>query len=414
MKNLLLAIGLFISFSVTAQNKEYKIYYGPALYRCDESVASYYRIITLDAVQKPVGIIRDYFLTGELYGEGYISQLDNENAERDHKEGKWTNYYKNGKKQREGTFVKGVVNGTYRTWYEDGKPQFQGDYLAGKEQGLHKEWHRNGKLFSETMFKDGSYDGPRRLYHENGELAYKENFKGQKRDGYAASFHSNGILHWERNYVNGIMTEKCVPLFDANENGFTACNELFGQVAKSKWKLFTHRYEWSTDWGSFSAGKNGITIVSPSDEQTFVCTDLKLPGTSIHSIATTFKVPPAGDWDAHPKMSLIWNVKDSGNYYAFSIHGQAGTFTVTAEINNITHYFYDAYGYNGLPDGPDVNRSGTRNLMVVRNGNDLDLYMDNIKVHTIKNETFSNSAAGVQTSGEKLEVTEFIYATKKK
>lgn len=114
---------LTITFSVMAQNKKEIFYFSEYWDVCKKSEATYYRIITLDANQKPVGIVRDYYISGKLQSEGeaiFFDKLDDANT-------KWKN----------------KVTG----YYENGKPLFEDNYdNEGNQIGPKKNWDENGVM----------------------------------------------------------------------------------------------------------------------------------------------------------------------------------------------------------------------------------------------------------------------------
>jgi hypothetical protein len=74
-KIIVLTLGLFISVLSFGQAEE-KIFYDSEWKVCNESIADYYRIITFDENGKPIGKVKDYYISGELQWEGYFSYVD--------------------------------------------------------------------------------------------------------------------------------------------------------------------------------------------------------------------------------------------------------------------------------------------------------------------------------------------------
>jgi antitoxin component YwqK of YwqJK toxin-antitoxin module len=101
--------------------------------------AAYYRIITYEN-GKPVGIVRYFYITGEIHREGYLLQdnpavMDGLNS--------W--YYKNGNLSARGTYKNGLREGKFLWWYENGNPETEGYYLKDKKHGFWVYWYENGK-----------------------------------------------------------------------------------------------------------------------------------------------------------------------------------------------------------------------------------------------------------------------------
>ena len=53
--------------------------------------------------------------------------------------------------------------------YPSGKREQEGNFKDGKVDGLSVEWHENGQKAAEKNFKDGKEDGLFVLWHENGQ-----------------------------------------------------------------------------------------------------------------------------------------------------------------------------------------------------------------------------------------------------
>jgi antitoxin component YwqK of YwqJK toxin-antitoxin module len=72
------------------------------------------------------------------------------------KDGKWTQYHKDGKRKVVGTFKNGVYTGKYMSYHESGKKGLEGMY--NKFQG---------------KSSDGTKDGPWKYYSEDGKTIWR-------------------------------------------------------------------------------------------------------------------------------------------------------------------------------------------------------------------------------------------------
>jgi len=72
------------------------------------------------------------------------------------KNGKWTEWYKNGQKKEEGTYKDGKEDGLDIGWYENGQKQLEETWKDGKEDGLVTQWYENGQKQLEGTWKDGN------------------------------------------------------------------------------------------------------------------------------------------------------------------------------------------------------------------------------------------------------------------
>lgn len=107
--------------TTVAQNKKETLYYNKYWGICSKSEASYYRVITLDVNEKPVGVVRDYYISGKLQSEGeaiFFDKLDDTNTKW---KNKVTGYYENGMKQFEENYDnEGNKIGPTKNWDEFG------------------------------------------------------------------------------------------------------------------------------------------------------------------------------------------------------------------------------------------------------------------------------------------------------
>ncbi|MCF8274944.1 MAG: hypothetical protein K9I95_14050 [Flavobacteriaceae bacterium] len=112
---------------------EKKIFYNDYWEICYPESAEYYRKITLDESGKPIGKVKEYYISGHLYFEGEISELSS--AYYEHNivmEGICIWYYKNGNIKQKGNFKNGELDGFYTTYYENGDLEQSDIYLNGE------------------------------------------------------------------------------------------------------------------------------------------------------------------------------------------------------------------------------------------------------------------------------------------
>lgn len=65
------------------------------------------------------------------------------------------NYYCNGKKKNEFTFVDIDWEGLFTTWYESGQKETEGQYSKNQKQGEWRYWDETGKIKLIENYKDG-------------------------------------------------------------------------------------------------------------------------------------------------------------------------------------------------------------------------------------------------------------------
>ena len=65
--------------------------------RCKQKVAVYYRLVTYESDNKPKGVVKDFYISGELQSEFTAIYLDYDDEGKNFYEGEATWYFKNGK-----------------------------------------------------------------------------------------------------------------------------------------------------------------------------------------------------------------------------------------------------------------------------------------------------------------------------
>lgn len=158
MRNLFL---MSIALSVTLANAQSPVKeFLDANHRiCDSSGAVYYRLITYDTKDQPIGSVSEYYLTGLLSWEGRFSKFNRYDLLESRYDGICTWYYPSGKKKKTLSYTNGRLNGKALGWYDNGKIQYQFNYKDGFVDGLFLHWYDNGLLKTYALFNDGMVMG---------------------------------------------------------------------------------------------------------------------------------------------------------------------------------------------------------------------------------------------------------------
>lgn len=85
------------------------------------------------------GIQKEHYSNGQVKITG---RLNNDGL----KEGVWTSYFENGKKNSESNFKKGINNGYSMVWYPNGNVRYFGDYTNGNKSGSWTFYNEKGKV----------------------------------------------------------------------------------------------------------------------------------------------------------------------------------------------------------------------------------------------------------------------------
>ena len=156
-------------------------------------------IVYVKGEKKPyTGIIENYDLNGVLkirnrYKKGKLDDF--------------TEYYENGKLQKDVMYKNGMKEGLCKEYYEDGKLQKQGRYKNDVEEGVFKEYFNNGELQKEVIYKNGKKEGVYKEYYKDGTLEKEIMYKDGRREGIAKDYYEDGTLAEEIMYERGFRKE---------------------------------------------------------------------------------------------------------------------------------------------------------------------------------------------------------------
>jgi len=173
-------------------------------------------------------VVTEYYESGQKKTEGTVIGKQSRGIYT--KDGLWTYWYQNGKKEKEET-------------YKNGKKREERTYKNGEKDGLETLWHKNGQKESEGTFKDGKKDGlwtywynyrsydldkgrqkkEERTYkvgkrvgksvtywYKTGKKKYEGTYKNGKKDGLWTFWYVNGKKEKEETYKNGKVYHKGV------------------------------------------------------------------------------------------------------------------------------------------------------------------------------------------------------------
>jgi len=178
----------------------------------------------------PVGIHREYGKDGKvinafiytdnglMLSEGIVDEAGNRN-------GKWKDYFSNGKIQEEGQFTDNRRSGQWKFYNMLEKVEQTGSFNNGRPDGLWKWYYNSGALLREEEYFQGQRDGSCTEYSETGEIiAQGEYSDGEKngewkyktsefteegkyltglKDGIWRSYYTNEKLKFKGNFVQG-------------------------------------------------------------------------------------------------------------------------------------------------------------------------------------------------------------------
>ena len=108
--------------------------------------------------------------------------------------GKFIDYYYSGRKQGEGTFQNGKLEGIRTMYYQNGKIAMERYYSNGIENGMEKEYYTDGSLKQKGEFVNGNEEGIWDMYFPNGQVKQRSTFKDGKMEGETTVYYSSGKI----------------------------------------------------------------------------------------------------------------------------------------------------------------------------------------------------------------------------
>ena len=137
--------------------------------RCDVGNAKYYRLITYKAQNRPQGIIKDFYMSGNIQSEFETAYI-NYNEDRlnfNIGDSKW--YYENGKISRSCHYKNNIIIGKDINYYENGNEACVTTYDNNGVIASYNSWYKSGKRNVVAEYQNGRLINDRYTeYDENG------------------------------------------------------------------------------------------------------------------------------------------------------------------------------------------------------------------------------------------------------
>jgi antitoxin component YwqK of YwqJK toxin-antitoxin module len=262
-----------------------KIYYDENWQVTTAGNAAYYRLVSLDASNKPVGLVMDFFITGEKQWQGRLSHIDLKDNTKDVSEGIVTWFHKNGKKAAEVKKQNGREEGIYKSWNESGLPESEVEYQYGMLNGASKTWYPNGKPQAIEFFASNQLHGKQIYYLEDGRVSYEEQ------------------------YEMGKPVNPCYNRLDLDGHEYEVCTEVFSRPKQ----IFNWNYAGKAAT-AHSMDMNGLVLNAGANVKSVAFFDLGTDTKDLESISTDFFVDSENK-DA--EYGLVWNFADTANFNYF-------------------------------------------------------------------------------------------------
>lgn len=108
--------------------------------------------------------------------------------------GKFIDYYYSGRKEGEGTFKNGRIDGLRTMYYQNGNLLLERHYSNGIENGVGKEYYEDGSLRQKGVFINGKEDGIWEMFFPNGQVKQQSSFKDGNMEGETIVYYSTGKI----------------------------------------------------------------------------------------------------------------------------------------------------------------------------------------------------------------------------
>ena len=172
--------------------------------KASKSEAEFYRIVSLDSNNVPIGEIKDYYKSGEIQSiiEGAIS-LDNNDDSNSVWIGKSKLFYESGELNLERFYKNGLIEGNQKSFHKSGSIKSSYNAINGKIEGVYKQFYESGEIKEVENWNNGN-----KLdftsFHKNSQIKITYKLINGKIDGPWIGFYENGNREQEANFKNGV------------------------------------------------------------------------------------------------------------------------------------------------------------------------------------------------------------------
>ena len=108
--------------------------------------------------------------------------------------GEFIDYYYSGRKQGEGTFLNGKLNGHRKMYYQNGKLAMERDYKEEIKNGIEKEYFEDGSLKQKGEFVNGKEEGIWESFYPNGQVKLRSKYTAGEIFDTATKYYSTGKI----------------------------------------------------------------------------------------------------------------------------------------------------------------------------------------------------------------------------
>ncbi len=132
--------------------------------------------------------------------------------------GVWVEYFPNGFKKSELTYVNNRPNGHAIMYNDNGKKAEEGTWVGSRWVGDYKLFYDDGTPRQSFNYSQlGQRDGTQNYYHPNGKVAITVDMKGGKEQGWKKEYDDNGNLVRETFFADGAIDPAKTKVYDTTK-----------------------------------------------------------------------------------------------------------------------------------------------------------------------------------------------------
>lgn len=213
-------------------NKVQTEYFDEYWNRCEKGEANFYRKISYQAQNIPVGIVKDFYISGSPYRNYKLRYVDYADDYMNIKDaGECTKYWESGNLK----FIAyvnyyGEFQGPFENYHENGSLSEKGNYSSSKRDGPSVLLDEEGNITNYAFFEDGSNKG---RYYDITDgiwtLRYEENFR-------------ENFTFWDNSedYLNVDLLDESLYLNMSNNNFYRREKAIELYDVENQFKVFTN------------------------------------------------------------------------------------------------------------------------------------------------------------------------------
>jgi antitoxin component YwqK of YwqJK toxin-antitoxin module len=140
---------------------------------------------------------------GKTSSRGYV--IPNTVSDEPIKVGDWVYYYKDGQKEKQGSYLEDQMHGTWTFWLPGGSESWTAEYKNGdgNKNGVQTLRHANGQKLMEGSYKEGKKEGVWTYWDRSGQKVMEGTHKAGKKEGVWTFYYEQGNVTSTEIYRNG-------------------------------------------------------------------------------------------------------------------------------------------------------------------------------------------------------------------